>query len=382
MMKNQVTYTTRGHRADIGPFEIYRLVSNNFVSHVGHFVFLDYIPPFMLPEKRLNPDAAHPHRGIATLTYSLNGEVEHFDSRGHQGIIHSGGVQWMKAGNGIIHNEAAGPDSKTGGKLMHGFQFWINLPAKIKQEDPEYMALQAEQLPLVQLPDNSGSLKVVVGHYAGQSSAIPTYAYQYLYHIRLNPGSTFILPSEDGLEYAVFLPQHDLTINDSEYHLGTLVGFDDEGGEIAFTNHLDTEAEFILFGGEKYTEPFVAYGPFVMSKSSEIQQEQNNYMRGKNGKIKVIDKTFIPHSLGTFWGSITRICGFKSGTRHGGKVTGIAAYGNPNKLIEKKRKILCILAGAFSYVPINNPSTFSQWLQQLRTLVFVQTTFIAFNSRC
>lgn len=284
-MKKQVNFKTRGHRADIGPIEIYRLVSNNYLDHVGHFVFLDYIPPFMLSEKRLSPDAAHPHRGIATLTYALNGEIEHFDSRGHRGTVRSGGVQWMKAGNGIIHNEAVGPDTQTGGKLMHGFQFWMNLPAKNKQENPEYMALQAEELPLLPLDDKAGTLKVVVGEYGGQASKIPTYARQYLYHIRLNAGKKFVLPTENGLEYAAFLPQHDLVINDKGYFSGDLIGFDNEGGLIEFANNLETEADIILFGGEKYTEPFVAQGPFVMNAQAEIYQAHADYQSGKYGEI-------------------------------------------------------------------------------------------------
>lgn len=284
-MKKHVIYKTRGHRADIGPIEIHRLLSNNYTIHVGHFIFLDYISPFIIPARQLNADAAHPHRGIATLTYILNGEAEHYDSRGHRATVHSGGVQWMKAGNGIIHNEAIGPDTKTGGKLMHGFQFWMNLPAVEKNKNPEYMAIQNEELPLCQLNNNAGSLKVVVGEYDGQSSKVPTYAEQYLYHIKLQAGKSFTLPTENGLEYAAFLPQHDLTVNGTPYHLGNLIGFDDKAGGIEFSNNQESEAEFILFGGEKYTEPFVAHGPFVMSTREEIQIAHDDYMSGKYGKV-------------------------------------------------------------------------------------------------
>ena len=284
-MKKEIIYNTRGHRADIGPIEIYRMVSNNYADHVGHFVFLDYIPPFMLSERRLSPKAAHPHRGIATLTYILNGEAEHFDSRGHRGTIHSGGVQWMKAGNGIIHNEAISPDSKTGGKLMHGFQFWMNLPAKIKRENPEYLAIQADELPLIKLGDNAGSIKVVVGEYEGQSSSIPTYSKQYLFHIQLNRGKQFTIPTEKGFEYAVFLPQHDLTINNKDFYAGDLIGFGNDDGTMELINSKEAEADIIIFGGEKYTESFVAQGPFVMSTREEIYQANADYQNGKYGEI-------------------------------------------------------------------------------------------------
>ena len=284
-MKKKVSFSISGHRSDVGGTTVYRLLPNQYTYHVGHFIFLDYIPPFMAKEKRLNPNFAHPHRGIATLTYILNGEAEHFDSRGHRGIIHSGGAQWMKAGNGIIHNETFSADTKTTGRLMHGFQFWINLPAKNKHENPDYMAVQAEELPILPLEGDAGTLKVVVGEYGGQASKIPTYAKQYLYHIRLQAGKQFTLPTESGLGYAIFLPQHNLTLNGKNYHAGDLVVFDDADGVIEMLNELETEAEFMLFGGEKYTEPFVAQGPFVMSTEEEIETAYADSRSGKYGKI-------------------------------------------------------------------------------------------------
>ncbi len=285
-MNKEVSFKIRGHRADIGDISINRYLPNQYTYHVGHFVFLDHILPFAIKNvRRVNPEAAHPHRGIATLSYILNGEVEHFDSRGNRGAVHSGGVQWMKAGNGIIHNEQMNADSTTKGLLAHGFQFWINLPASIKKEAPDYMSLEAVELPVLQLPGDSGWLKVVVGEYDGKTSKIPTYAQQYLYHINLEPGKKFTLNTAAGLEYAVFLPQHDVTINGTGYYSGDLIGFDNKGGSIEVVNPLETAAGFIIFGGEPYTEPFVAQGPFVMSTREEIQEAHTDYLDGKYGEI-------------------------------------------------------------------------------------------------
>ncbi len=284
-MKKKIKYKTNGHRADIGPFKINRLVSNSYVDHVGHFVFLDYVAPFELTEKRLNADAAHPHRGIATLTYMLIGEIEHYDSRRHRDVVYSGGVQWMKAGNGIIHNEAAGPDNKAGSKTLHGFQFWINLPGEQKKKDPEYMAIQASELPFLNLEDNAGTLKVVVGEYKGHASKIPLYSKQYLYHIHLKVGKKLTLSAQDGDEYACFPIQQNITINDELCEAGYLIGFDNKSGEMEFSNQSDKEVELILFGGEKYTEQFVAYGPFVMNTKEEIEQAYADYQSGKYGKM-------------------------------------------------------------------------------------------------
>ncbi|MDI9340777.1 MAG: pirin family protein [Sediminibacterium sp.] len=285
-MKKHVIFKISGHPSNVGEITVSRVLPNPFTHHIGHFVFLDYIAPFARKHKMVvNKNMAHPHRGIATLTYILNGEAEHFDSRGNHATIYSGGVQWMKSGNGIIHNEIVNADSKTDGLLNHGFQFWVNLPAKHKKENPDYMAVQANELPLLALDNNAGFLKVILGEFSGHTSQIPTYARQYLYHIRINEGKTFTLPAEDGLEYAVFLPQHDTTINDSVYFSGQLIGFDDKKGEIEITNHLATEADILLFGGEKYTEPFVAQGPFVMNTQDEIYQAHADYRSGKYGEI-------------------------------------------------------------------------------------------------
>lgn len=286
-MKKKIIFRTRGYRADVGDVTVYRILANQYTHHVGHFVFLDYVPPTVRKSKMVpNVGGAHPHRGIATLTYVLNGEAEHYDSRGNRATVYSGGAQWMKAGNGIIHDETMNADTKTDNPYTHGFQFWINLPAKHKKENPDYVAVQASEMPLLKLNDNGGWLKVVVGEYAGKTSKIPTYAKQFLYHIHLNPGKQFTLPAEKGLEYAVFLPQHDVTLNDMDFKAGDFIGFDkEEAGIIEIVNKSQSEADIILFGGEKYAEPYVAQGPFVMSTQEEISEAYADYKNGKYGKV-------------------------------------------------------------------------------------------------
>src|SRR5690349_20512103 len=108
-MKKKVSFSTQGNRADIGDYAINRILPNRYADAVGPFVFLDHLLPVIHPAdeetKVVNGTGAHPHRGIATLTYILHGEADHFDSRGNHARVASGGVQWMKAGNGIIHDE-------------------------------------------------------------------------------------------------------------------------------------------------------------------------------------------------------------------------------------------------------------------------------------
>src|SRR6185295_7662876 len=131
-MKKKVNITARGLRADVGPIKVNRIVGNKYVDAVGPIVFLDHALPFKRspgePRHKANGEGAHPHRGIATLTYMLNGEAVHLDSKGHYAKVSSGGAQWMKAGNGIIHDEVINVDTHANSLLTHGFQFWINLP--------------------------------------------------------------------------------------------------------------------------------------------------------------------------------------------------------------------------------------------------------------
>src|SRR5688500_9412574 len=179
-MKKEISFSTKGQRADIGEYAIQRMLPNRYADAVGPFVFLDHLLPANHspdePIKEVNGTGAHPHRGIATLTYILNGEADHHDSQGHHAFVRSGGVQWMEAGNGIIHDEVVNVDPQTNDLLTHGFQFWINLPAKQKAEAPEYLAIQASEIPQKILPDKSGWIKVIVGEYEGLVSKIPNYS--------------------------------------------------------------------------------------------------------------------------------------------------------------------------------------------------------------
>ncbi len=289
MTKKKISFSTQGSRADIGDMTIYRMLPNRYADAVGPFVFLDHIAPMKhsvgkpLENKGTG---AHPHRGIATLTYILNGEGEHYDSRGHHATVYSGGVQWMKAGSGIIHDETLKVDSQTGEMLTHGFQFWINLPSKIKTETPEYLPIHPADVPQKILSDKKGWVKVIVGEYENVKSKIPNYSKQFLYHIHLDAGKHFLIATEKEVEYAAFLPLHDAVINDAEFNQGEFIEFDRQEGIIEINNNSKNAIDIILFGGEKYFEPIVAQGPFVMNTQSEIAQAYRDFHAGKYGEIK------------------------------------------------------------------------------------------------
>jgi redox-sensitive bicupin YhaK (pirin superfamily) len=290
-MKKKISFSGKGQRADIGDMTIYRILPNRYADAVGPFVFLDHIAPTVHEVNAIVKKAgtgAHPHRGIATLSYILNGEAEHFDSNGNHAKVSAGGIQWMKAGNGIIHDENLTPDSHDKDRLTHAFQFWINLPAKNKAEPPQYLAIQANDVPKQILNDRTGWIKVIAGGYDNLNSNIPDYSKQFIYHLRLEAGKQFSLDTENGLEYAAFLPEMDATINDSEFNAGEFIEFDRNGGTIEIANKNTMAMDIILFGGEHYTEPIVAEGPFVMNSSLEVADAYKDFFGGKYGKINYL----------------------------------------------------------------------------------------------
>lgn len=279
------SFSTQGLRADIGELEILRVLPNRYADAVGPFVFLDHIVPKIQINISKEGTGAHPHRGIATLSYILNGEDEHFDSAGNYAKVHSGGVQWMNAGNGIVHDETLNYDSQADSKLVHAFQFWINLPSKIKAEKPSYISIEGSEVPRKDLPASQGWIKVIVGTFENLSSIIPNYSEQFLYHIYLEPSASFEMEFANELEVAAYLPEMPVTINDEKYNGGDFIEFDRDGGEIKLNNVSQQPSSIILFGGESYKEPIFAEDPFVMNSKVDTAIAYRDFYKGQYGEI-------------------------------------------------------------------------------------------------
>ncbi|RYG05934.1 MAG: pirin family protein [Chitinophagaceae bacterium] len=284
-MKKKSSFSTKGKSADIGDIKINRILPNRYADAVGPFVFLDHILPTIQKKKNQEGTGAHPHRGIATLTYLLNGEAAHFDSAGNAATVHSGGIQWMKAGNGIIHDETLNADSLTDSDLIHAFQFWVNLPSVIKAEKPAYLSIEGNDVQHKTLPGGDGWIKVIAGTYEDLQSLIPAYSEQLLYHIHLEPGAKLSIDFAEKLELAAFPVNVPAMINDEQFDPGEFIEFDRKAGSLEFVNTNPDPSDIVLFGGAPYEEPIVAHGPFVMNTSEEIGVAYQDYTLGKYGTI-------------------------------------------------------------------------------------------------
>jgi redox-sensitive bicupin YhaK (pirin superfamily) len=232
-----------------------------------HFAFNDPI------EGPLVGFPMHPHRGIETVTYMLEGSVHHRDSLGNSGLIGSGDVQWMTSGSGIMHEEM--PRRSPQGNVF-GFQLWVNLPAAQKMSQPRYQEVNAETIPTV---DRDGAtIRIVAGEIDGVQGPVTEIAANPVYlDVELDPGSSFSYPIPLGhtaVAY-VFEGEGDFGVQDNGH--GQLISavhlivFAD-GDSIQVQSTPDSGVRFMLMAGAPFKEPIVPYGPFVMNTAEEIQQ--------------------------------------------------------------------------------------------------------------
>lgn len=281
----QISYG--GVNAQVGDFLVNRLLPNKLVISVGPIVFLDHVYPTQIKtngEQIPSGEFAHPHRGIATFSYVFSGKLTHYDSKGHKSTINAGGIQWMKAGNGIIHDEQPFVDETTG-STFHSLQFWINLPSSVKAETPFYQPLQSEDVPEIVLPEGAGTLRVLLGTCGAVSSPIPIFMNEFIYHIRLAPKSRFMLSSREEMEYGGFIPDQEIVVNGEPLGRSSFVAFAKGAAGIEVINSNVNSADVLLFGGSPYNEPIIAEGPFVMNSRLEIAEAYRDFFAGKYGEI-------------------------------------------------------------------------------------------------
>ena len=250
---------------------------------------LDMLDPFLLldafssndPDDYIAGFPPHPHRGFETVTYLLHGNMRHRDSAGHEGLIRSGGVQWMTAGSGIEHSEM--PEQERG--LMSGFQLWVNLPAAQKMNPPRYQEFEPEQVPREELGDGT-EIRVIAGTTAnGTAGAVSQIAAQPLYFdVSLPAGGSFHQPIPPGHNAFVKMIEGRLAVDNEELLPGSLAVLDE--GEQLEAAAREEGARFLLIAGKPFNEPVARSGPFVMNTDEEIRQAYADYRDGLFGRVE------------------------------------------------------------------------------------------------
>lgn len=215
----------------------------------------------------------HPHRGIETVTYMLEGNVRHRDSLGNTGVIGPGDVQWMTSGRGILHEEL--PTRSPNGKI-DGFQLWVNLPAAQKMLSPRYQEVTAASIPPTE--KNGVKVRVVAGEFNNVTGPVTEIAAKPLYmDVTLAPGAEIDLPTTPGHFVIAYVFEGAGCFGFDEGQPGELVQavrmivFED-GDHLRVNAGADSHVRFMLMAGAQIREPIAPYGPFVMNTQQEIQQ--------------------------------------------------------------------------------------------------------------
>ncbi len=220
----------------------------------------------------------HPHRGFETVTYMLEGAMEHRDSEGNHGVLEAGSVQWMTAGSGIVHSEM--PLRRNG--QLWGFQLWINLPADRKMMAPRYQDIPAEDVPIVDLLDG-GRARVLAGRAFGLRGPVQGIVTDPLFlDIELPPGSEVAVPVPRGLEAFAYVVTGHARFADEAMRIprSTLVSLTD-GERVRVASAGEKTLRFLLLAARPIGEPVVRYGPFVMNTAEEIEQAVADFRAGR-----------------------------------------------------------------------------------------------------
>jgi redox-sensitive bicupin YhaK (pirin superfamily) len=233
----------------------------------------------------------HPHRGFETVTYMIDGVFRHQDSNGGGGLITDGDTQWMTAGAGILHIEAPPEEVVVRGGLFHGFQLWVNLPARLKWSPPRYQDIRGGEVKLLSSSDGGALLRVIAGEVTGHEGPGITYTPITLLHATLAPGARLELPWRSDFNALVYVlagsgsagvERRPVRIGQlAVYGPGDVVTVSADASQESRSPNLDV----LILGGEPIREPVAAYGPFVMNTREELVQAFEDYQAGRLGSI-------------------------------------------------------------------------------------------------
>jgi redox-sensitive bicupin YhaK (pirin superfamily) len=277
-------------------FQVWRPFPGGIDAHIADpFFLLDQLGPVEYAPHEAAGAPWHPHRGFETVTYIMDGLLEHHDSNGGGGVIGEGDTQWMTAGAGILHDEVPTRAFLRNGGRSHGVQLWVNLPGSLKFTPPRYQAITGGDLTLLSSADGGALVRLIAGNLAAHAGPGVTHTPITYAHASLRPGAQLDVawdPSFSALAYvltgrgyagterrpldahhlAVFGPGDTLTIGAAD------VQPDDS-----------PDLEVLLLGGLPIREPIAHYGPFLMNTRHQVLEALDDFQSGRMGSIPAVD---------------------------------------------------------------------------------------------
>lgn len=273
------------HNAEYRPIadlKTYSPMPTRDLDMIDPFLFLNHHGPQTYgPNNNGLPFGPHPHRGMETVTFILDGDISHKDSGGHESVIYSGGVQWMTAGSGLLHAEVSSDDFKKFGGDLEILQLWVNLPAKLKMTEPKYKGLQQDDIPTVVFDEGKINARVVSGNFQGTKGAFNTLTDITLTTISFKANANLEINIPEDQNIFFYLIKGEVRVNHQIVQSLHLVEFENDAEEL----HIEALADSTLLLGyaKPFNEPVVARGPFVMNTMQEINQAYDDFQAGKLG---------------------------------------------------------------------------------------------------
>jgi redox-sensitive bicupin YhaK (pirin superfamily) len=259
------------------------------LQHTDPFLMLDQMGPVDYAPGQAKGAPDHPHRGFETVTYLLEGEMEHRDSYGGGGVIRGGDTQWMTAGAGLVHSEMPTDTMLRDGGRLHGVQLWVNLPRADKRAEPRYQDLTGDQMTRFRNERGDAVVRLIAGDVAGQHGPGNTHTPIIYAHATLQPGAHLALDWPHEFNALVYVLSGDGRVggeNGQPLHDGQVAALGAGDALVVDASADATEPlEVLLLGGKPIREPVFSYGPFVMNTKQEIIEALDDFEAGKMGSI-------------------------------------------------------------------------------------------------
>jgi hypothetical protein len=284
-----ITTSPRGFEGQ--GFPVRRAFTGVDLSQLDPFLHMDQMGEVEYAPGEPKGTPWHPHRGFETVTYMIDGEMQHSDSNGGGGLITNGDTQWMTAGRGILHIETPPEQLVVSGGRFHGIQLWVNLPRAQKMTAPRYQDIHSGKVALLTSPDGAALVRVIAGELGSHAGPGNTYTPITLIHATIAPGAKLTLPWRRDFNALAYVLAGEGTVGPERRPI--------ESGQLAAYGPGDTitmnartrqdsrtpTLDVLLLGGQPIWEPIAMHGPFVINNRAEVIQAFEDYSAGRLGSI-------------------------------------------------------------------------------------------------
>ncbi|MCE9679443.1 pirin family protein [Shewanella sp. AS1] len=273
-------------KKDLGGFSVSRIIPSVKQKMVGPFVFIDHMGPAHFPAGHGVNVRPHPHIGLATITYLLEGNILHRDSLGNIQEICPGDVNWMTAGKGIVHSERETLETRGSDHKLNGLQCWVALPKDKTEIEPSFLHINRMKLPYIHR--ERVMMRLIAGDAYGYTSPIKTYSPMFYLDVITEAGAEIARPCSDS-ETACYVISGKVQIGEEIYEAGQFVILQDEQSICTLEN-----SRYFLLGGEKFTKAPMLRWNFVAYSQEKLKEAEQRWVEGKFPSIPGDDNEFIP----------------------------------------------------------------------------------------